>query len=214
MKHKIIVLICSLALIGSLAFAAEPVTVQELQPSVYSTENGSELTIRNIQVTVPGNEAASQKIMQYFINEETESLAFFKKHNNSSMKMTEEKSYTVTLNNGKYISILSQGYMYFDKAAHPSSWKNGVTFDAQTGERLNWQDLVKPKDAKTFTLDHINRTLTLSDYKLSTYFTGLTELPKNYYLDSKENIHFIFGQYEVAPYSTGIVDINMRKQAK
>ncbi|MCH4167450.1 MAG: RsiV family protein [Megasphaera sp.] len=214
MKHKILVSLCSLALMGSLAFAAEPATVQEVQPSVYSTANGSALTIRNIQITIPGNEAASQKIMQYFVNEEANSLVFFKKNSNDSMKMTEEKSYTVTLNNGKYVSIISQGYMYFEKAAHPTSWKNGVTFDAQTGEKLDWQDLVKPKDAKTFTLANINRTLTLSDYKLSTYFTGLTELPKNYYLDSKENIHFLFGQYEVAPYSTGIVDINMRKQAK
>ena len=57
------------------------------------------------------------------------------------MKMTEEKSYVVTLNDGKYLSFIDQGYIYFDKAAHPTSWKHGVTFDLETGERLDWQDV-------------------------------------------------------------------------
>ena len=67
---------------------------------------------------------------------------------------------------------------------------------------------------KAFTLQKITNKLTLSDHVLSTYFNGLTEDPKNFYLDKKGNIHFIFGQYEVAPYSSGIIDINMGKQAK
>ncbi|MCH4179192.1 MAG: RsiV family protein [Megasphaera sp.] len=214
MKHKILMSLCSLALMGSMAFAAGPVTVGNSTPAVYTRDNGSELTMQSPVVSVPGNEAASQKIMQYFIDQEQKSKAFFEKNANNKMKVTEEKSYVVTLNDGQYLSIIDQGYIYFDRAAHPTSWKTGVTFDAATGDVLNWQDLVQPKDAKAFTLKRINEALLLSDYKLSTYFDGLTELPKNYYLDNKKNIHFIFGQYEVAPYSTGIVDINMHKQAK
>ena len=120
----------------------------------------------------------------------------------------------VTLNDGKYLSFIDQGYIYFDKAAHPTSWKHGVTFDLETGEQLDWQDLVRPEDAEFFTLDRINAKIFLSKYQLSTYFEGLTELPKNYYLDENKVIHFIFGQYEIAPYSTGIVDISMGKKAK
>lgn len=214
MKHKILVSLCSLALMGSLAFADGPATIQEVQPAVYTTENGSNLTIKNIQVDLQGDAAANQKISQYFAKVEQNSLDFFNKNSTGKMKITEERSYVVTLNDGKYISIIEQGYIYFDRAAHPSSWKNGATFDARTGEKLDWKDLVQPKDAKAFTLDNINRAITLSNYKLSNYFNGLTTLPTNYYLDSKRNIHFIFGQYEVAPYSTGIVDINMDKKAK
>ena len=180
MKHKILMSLCSLALMGSMAFAAGPVTVGNSTPAVYTRDNGSELTMQSPVVSVPGNEAASQKIMQYFIDQEQKSKAFFEKNANNKMKVTEEKSYVVTLNDGQYLSIIDQGYIYFDRAAHPTSWKTGVTFDAATGDVLNWQDLVQPKDAKAFTLKRINEALLLSDYKLSTYFDGLTELPKNY----------------------------------
>lgn len=214
MKEKLAAALCAALLVGSLSFAAAPATVQDAQKAVYTKPNGSTLTIQYPAVSVAGNAVASQKIAQYFIEEQAKAKAFFDKESMEGMKMTEEKSYVVTLNDGKYLSFIDQGYIYFDKAAHPTSWKHGVTFDLETGERLDWQDLVRPEDAEFFTLDRINAKIFLSKYQLSTYFEGLTELPKNYYLDENKVIHFIFGQYEIAPYSTGIVDISMGKKAK
>ena len=213
MKGKLITTLCAALLVGSLSFAA-PATVENAQKIVNTRSNGSTLTIQYPKVTVAGNAAASQKIAQYFIEEQEKAQAFFEKESMQGMKMTEDKSYVVTLNDGKYLSIIDQGSIYFDKAAHPTSWKHGVTFDLETGERLNWQDLVRPEDAGEFTLERINSKIFLSKYTLSSYFDGLTELPKNYYLDESKVIHFIFGQYEIAPYSTGIVDISMGKKAK
>ena len=151
MKEKLAAALCAALLVGSLSFAAAPATVQDAQKAVYTKSNGSTLTIQYPAVSVAGNAAASQKIAQYFIEEQAKAKAFFDKESMEGMKMTEEKSYVVTLNDGKYL----------------------------TGERLNWQDLVRPEDAEFFTLDRINAKIFLSKYQLSTYFEGLTELPKN-----------------------------------
>ncbi len=212
-KQKLAACLCAALLAGSVVLAADA-AVTDGQKQVYSRSDGSTLTVQNPQVTVAGNAAASQKIAQYFVEEEAKAKAYFENEGLEGLKMTEHKGYTVTLNDGTYLSILDEGFLYFDKAAHPTSWKNGVTFDLETGERVDWQDLIRPEDADAFTLQKINAKIFLSKYTLSSYFKGLTELPKNYYLDENKTIHFLFGQYEIAPYSTGIVDISMGKKAK
>ncbi len=214
MKNKIMTALCACLLAGSVAVAAAPAAVTDAPQYVQTRADGSSLTVKYPAVTVPGNQTASQLIMQYFMDEQAKAAAFFNKEAVNGMKMTEEKSYTVTLNNGKYLSFIDQGYIYYDKAAHPTSWKNGVTFDMETGKRVAWQDIIRPEDAKAFSLKNINMKIFTSKHVLSSYFNGLTELPKNYYLDKNQTIHFIFNQYEIAPYSSGIIDIPMNKKAK
>ncbi len=214
MKNKIMTALCACLLAGSVAMAAAPAAVTDAPQYVQTRADGSSLTVKYPAVTVPGNPTASQLIMQYFMDEQAKAAAFFNKEAVNGMKMTEEKSYTVTLNNGKYLSFIDQGYIYYDKAAHPTSWKNGVTFDMETGKRVAWQDIIRPEDAKAFSLKNINMKIFTSKHVLSSYFNGLTELPKNYYLDKNQTIHFIFNQYEIAPYSSGIIDIPMNKKAK
>lgn len=214
MKKQIMTVLCACWMAGSLAMAASPATVTDAQQYRATRADGSSLTVKYPTVVVPGNAAASHLITQYFIDEQAKAATFFHKEALDGMKMTEEKSYVVTLNNGKYLSFIDQGYLYYDKAAHPTSWKNGVTFDVETGKQVAWQDIIRPEDANAFSLKNINTKIFLSKYVLSSYFNGLTELPKNYYLDKNQTIHFIFNQYEVAPYSSGIIDINMNKKAK
>lgn len=214
MKNKIMTALCACLFAGSVAMAAAPAAVTDAPQYVQTRADGSSLTVKYPAVTVPGNQTASQLIMQYFMDEQAKAAAFFNKEAVNGMKMTEEKSYTVTLNNGKYLSFIDQGYIYYDKAAHPTSWKNGVTFDMETGKRVAWQDIIRPEDAKAFSLKNINMKIFTSKHVLSSYFNGLTELPKNYYLDKNQTIHFIFNQYEIAPYSSGIIDIPMNKKAK
>ena len=120
----------------------------------------------------------------------------------------------MTHNDGNYLSIVESGEIYFGRDAHPTHWKKGATFDVTTGKVVTWQEILKPGDEKYFTIKKINQALFTSKYQISSYFTGLTQLPENYYLDKAGNIHFLFGLYEVAPYSTGIVDLNMMKRAK
>ena len=109
MKEKLAAALCAALLVGSLSFAAAPATVQDAQKAVYTKSNGSTLTIQYPAVSVAGNAAASQKIAQYFIEEQAKAKAFFDKESMEGMKMTEEKSYVVTLNDGKYLSFIDQG---------------------------------------------------------------------------------------------------------
>lgn len=214
-NKKFLTLLCGAWIMGAVAMAASPAVIENAPKAMYAHDDGSVLTIQYPKVAVEGNAVAAAAIAQYFADEQEQAKDFFAQQGTKGVKLTEEKYYTVTLNNGKYLSFLDEGYLYFDRAAHPTSWKTGVVFDMETGRRItDWRELVKPGDEKAFTLRKITDKLTSSDYVLSTYFNGLTEDPKNFYLDKKGNIHFIFGQYEVAPYSSGIIDINMGKQAK
>lgn len=214
MKKKVVGMLCACWMVGCVAFGAAPAVVTDGQRVVYTRDNGSTLTIMYPQVSVPENEMASRLIMQYFVQEQQKATDFFNKDITDDEIMTEEKSYEVTLNNGKYLSIIDKGYLNYDRAAHPSSWKNGVVFDVETGKQLDWQDIIRPEDEKAFSLKNINNKIFLSDYRLSAFFNGLTELPKNYYLDKNQTIHFLFQQYEIAPYAAGIIDISMGKKAK
>ena len=215
MKKKVLTMLCGVWLMGAVAMAASPAVIQDAPKAVYTHSDGSVLSIHYPSITMTGNAGAAQLIAQYFADEQQQAKTFFDQQGTKGIKLTEEKTYTVTLNDGQYLSFLDEGYLYFDRAAHPTSWKTGVVFDMATGKRItNWRDLVKPGDEKYFTLKKITNKLTLSGHVLSTYFNGLTEDPKNFYLDKNRNIHFVFGQYEVAPYSSGIIDINMGRQAK
>lgn len=216
MKQKLLVLLSAALLTTSLAFAASPADVQMVQVPRYE-EGSSYLDVSYPDVSVSGNAAATAQIRQYYTNEAKETQDFFNKQKDkagSTSFVTETKSYEVTHNDGKYLSIVESGEIYFGRDAHPTHWKKGATFDLTTGKKVTWQEVLKPGDEKYFTIKKINQAIFTSKYKLSSYFTGLTELPENYYLDKSGSIHFLFGLYEVAPYSTGIVDINMMKRAQ
>lgn len=105
MKKKIWAALCACLFAGSVVLAASPAVVTDAQPYVLTRTDGSSLTVKYPNVTVPDNKTASQLITQYFIEEQAKAAAFFKKESIDNMKMTEEKSYVVTLNNGKYLSI-------------------------------------------------------------------------------------------------------------
>ena len=100
-----------------------------------------------------------------------------------------------------------------ERAAHPTSWELGKTFDLTTGERVPWQKVIRQDLRDQFTLKKINEALWNTEYGKGHYFfqdfKGLEKLPENYYLDEKGHVHFVFGQYEIAPYAVGIIDLNM-----
>ncbi len=176
MKKKVLTILCGAWLMGAVAMAASPALIQDAPKAVYTHSDGSVLSIQYPAITMTNNAGATQLIAQYFTDEQQQAKTFFDQQGNKGIKLTEEKTYTVTLNDGKYLSFLDEGYLYFDRAAHPTSWKTGVVFDVATGKRItNWRDLVKPGDEKYFTLQKITNKLTLSGHVLSSYFNGLTE---------------------------------------
>ena len=128
-------------------------------------------------------------------------------------KLTSHVNYLLSYHGDQFLSFREYGYDYFERAAHPTSWELGVTFSIETGRPVSWQEVLAAEGKKAYTLKEINRRLFASSYgKAHAFyydFKGLTALPKNYYLDEKGTIHFVFGQYEIAPYSSGIIDLPM-----
>ncbi|WP_317302320.1 DUF3298 domain-containing protein [Acidaminococcus timonensis] len=172
-----------------------------------------DLIIHYPQVRVVGNPEVSRKISRYFEKAARISQKAYEKADTMDERLTSRVDYQVSHHGNRYLSFQRYGYDFIERAAHPTSWELGVTFDLTTGEPVEWQKLVAPRHKGAFTLDKINEALWSTDYGKGHYFysdfRGLKKLPQNYYLDGSGNIHFVFGQYEIAPYAVGIIDLNM-----
>ncbi|WP_427113264.1 RsiV family protein [Megasphaera sueciensis] len=221
MKKKFLLSVC--VCLMTFGFAAARVTPADIITVNQKTtmENSDGMSVYTLQypiVKTRDNVFAGQKISYYFSHNVDRYVKVFTTGKDSQVKRTMDRKFAVKLNDGKYLSILEQTYVYVDHAAHPSSGCVGATFDLQTGKRLSWQQIVRPEDEKYFTLEAVNAKLLSSEYGQKHYFyndfKGLKNLPNNYYLDAESHIHFLFGQYEIAPYVVGIIDIDMEKTAK
>jgi len=172
-----------------------------------------DLLIHYPQVRVMGNPQASRKISRYFAKQANLSRENYNKANTTEEKLTSRVDFQVSYHGNRYLSFQTYGYDYVERAAHPTSWELGKTFDLTTGERVPWQKVIRQDLRDQFTLKKINEALWNTEYGKGHYFfqdfKGLEKLPENYYLDEKGHVHFVFGQYEIAPYAVGIIDLNM-----
>jgi hypothetical protein len=216
--RKIFLTFCvCVALSGMAAASGDGVVIREAAKKI-STPTAGELLIRYPMLDQADNTRAAEKISWYFLRNAEKAEHAFKHGEASNSRKNESLDYKVKLNDGKYLSILQTYFVFYDHAAHPLTAYTGITFDAQSGRKLRWQQVLRPGDEAAVTLQAINAKLFASEYgqKHLFYrdFKGLKSLPENYYLDTAGYIHFLFGQYEIAPYSTGIIDLNMGIKAK
>lgn len=171
------------------------------------------LTLNYPDVRLVGRKDVSRKISRYFMKLADQSRDAYHKANTMDEKLTSTVEYQVRYLGERYLSFQRYGMDYVERAAHPSSWELGTTFDLKTGEPVAWNKIVSGKNKDQFTLKKINAALWNSPYGQENSFfpdfKGLDKLPENYYLDENGNIHFIFQQYEIAPYAAGIIDLDM-----
>lgn len=190
-----------IAFMGTGAVQAQSVTPSEAAHHVIEQE---------LQSHVPGQAVYAQNgvvIRSGIIREN------YNKANTMEEKLTSRVDFAVSYHGERYLSFQTYGYDFVERAAHPTSWELGKTFDLETGKLVPWQKVLTPAVRGNFTLDKINKALWNTDYGKGHYFfqdfKGLEKLPENYYLDQEGHIHFVFGQYEIAPYAVGIIDLNM-----
>ena len=114
----------------------------------------------------------------------------------------------VLLNNGKYLTLEIKGYSYTG-GAHGNPSAAVATFDARTGKRLNWNDLVKDKKALEVLAEATFRTKRIDIFDPSdgskpfNFNKNLPfALPQNYGL-VPNGIYCHYLAYEVGPYSIG-----------
>lgn len=111
------------------------------------------------------------------------------------------------------LSVVLTEYVYFEGAAHPLTWKRGLNFNSDSGARLTADTLSEiAKHGNDYTPAELTRKLKAYSKKnnlpLSADFQELTVIPEDFYFDDNLHVHFIFQQYEVAPYAAGIIDLD------
>ena len=173
-----------------------------------TTYNGNfELKYPEIKMS---NTVIAGKINQV-IREEIKNFIVAAREPNPSV--TAATSYKIPLDNGKILSILLTEYVNYEGAAHPLTYKRGLNFNADTGERMNTGYLTdigsgNPK----FFPENITRKLREKAERENLFLfeemLPLKSVPEDFYFDEKLHLHFLFQQYEVAPYAVGIIDVD------
>ena len=163
------------------------------------------------QVIIPGNSDAEEKINSYFRKAyNTAERKYLAKQGTEDITSISE-NYTISVNTKKYLIFRFKGMTYAYHAAHPLSWDASVAFRVKDGKKLKWQDLISPKDKDKVTLEALNKKLAV--HPLVTTFiptkSGKWNYAQEYYIDQNREFHFLYGQYEIAPYAVGFVDVPM-----
>ena len=80
-----------------------------------------------------GNPQASRKISRYFGKAGQSVPGKLNKANTMEEKLTSRVDFQVSYHGNRYLSFQTYGYDYVERAAHPTSWELGKTFDLTTG---------------------------------------------------------------------------------
>lgn len=140
-----------------------------------------------------------------------------------STNASDEISYEVTSNDGKYFSVLMSGYDY-QGGAHGMPYRETMTFDAKTGQKLTAAKLFGTTKAK---LNSKVRNLYLKKYDKegveAGFHTGLVEgksdrdvLKENlapidfnnaFYVKNGKAV-FYANPYDLGPYAAGFIEVS------
>lgn len=120
---------------------------------------------------------------------------------------------------GGILSVLLTEYVYYEKAAHPSTLVRALNFNSYSGVQLTKDSLSEigslDNGEPRYTPKNVTRKLRAHVRKNNLFlyddFTELKELPDDFYFDDDLNVIFVFQQYEVAPYAVGIIQVNAGK---
>lgn len=114
--------------------------------------------------------------------------------------------YEVFRNDADFVSLTQQVYQYTG-GAHGMTWQIGHTIDLATGRQLMLADLFLPEANYTERLSQFVRTEGAARQLPMWDFKGVNR-QSSFYL-STDSIVLFFQQYEVAPYSAGIIKMQI-----
>ncbi|MBR1807566.1 MAG: DUF3298 domain-containing protein [Selenomonadaceae bacterium] len=113
------------------------------------------------------------------------------------------------------LSIIMTESVYYEGAAHPSTYKHALNFNADSGAKINLGYLIDVGDGSNpkFKLDNITAKVRAhaerEGIQLFDDALPLKNYPEYFYFDENLHVHFLFGQYEIAPYAAGFIDVDM-----
>lgn len=111
------------------------------------------------------------------------------------------------------LSVILNAYVNYENSAHPANFYYGLNFNSDSGVQLLSNTLTeiakKPTDYTPADITAKLKKYSLQKgFPLNLDFKDLTEVPQNFYFDDNLHVHFLFQQYEVAPYAAGIIDLD------
>ena len=114
---------------------------------------------------------------------------------------------------GGILSVILTAYVNYEHSAHPSNSYYGLNFNSDSGAQILSNTLTEiAKKPTDYTPSDITAKLkkyaAQRGFYLNVDFQDLTEVPQNFYFDDNLHVHFIFNQYDVAPYAVGIIDLD------
>ena len=115
------------------------------------------------------------------------------------------------------LSIIISESSYFEGAAHPSTVKHVLNFNTASGNLMGVDHLtdIGSGVSRQEILQRLEQALIRhcerEGIKLFDEALPLKHLPENFYWDENLHVHFIFQQYDIAPYAAGIIDVDIEK---
>ncbi len=113
------------------------------------------------------------------------------------------------------LSLLITESSYFEGAAHPSTYKHALNFNVGSGNLMGLDYLtdvgegISVDEIKARVERALIRQCERDGLKIFDDALPLKQLPEYFYWDANLHVHFIFQQYEVAPYAAGIIDVDI-----
>ena len=113
------------------------------------------------------------------------------------------------------LSVLLTECSYFRCAAHPSTYLRALNFNLSSGELMDINYLLEVGEGlkEGYLKERLEQKLRekVEREKLFLFEDSLPlkKLPDNFYWDENLHVHFIFQQYEIAPYAVGIIDVDI-----
>ena len=113
------------------------------------------------------------------------------------------------------LSILMTESRYYKNAAHPATFLQALNFNTGSGALMDISYLtdigsgVKQEEI----LQRLERALVKHCKREGIQLFGdalpLKKLPETFYWDKNNHVHFVFQQYDIAPYAAGIIDVDI-----
>lgn len=99
---------------------------------------------------------------------------------------------------------------YPDRAAHPMSYAVAMNFDG-LGHRITLKDMKKKME--NLTVEEVNRQIEIQcrerNIPLFEKYHTIRKLPDIFYIGKDSHLYLVFSPYEIGPYSSGFIAIDM-----
>lgn len=127
---------------------------------------------------------------------------------NREKQITAIMGYKLYLNNEDILSFSIHTYVY-DGGAHGASSTTGYNFNLGTGRKIELQDKIPfDEDGKEAINTNIRKQIADRNIAIFEPFQGVSNQP-NFYIKEEKKIVIVFNQYEIAPYSSGILEFEI-----